>query len=122
LAIHAAKGFPGWARHLVHEHEDFAAALSPRGYTWAGQLPTGVVLATARLVGCFRITASNRYQLPTGECIVLEGPELSFGDYEPGRYGWLLADVLPLTEPVPARGALGLWDWTMPAQVVTARS
>lgn len=39
------------------------------------------------------------------------GNERAFGDYAPGRYAWLLADVTPLAEPIPARGALGLWEW-----------
>jgi len=40
--------------------------------------------------------------------------ERAFGDYSPGRWAWLLADVKPLTTPIPARGALGLWNWEAP--------
>ncbi len=40
-----------------------------------------------------------------------DSPERAFGDYSPGRYAWLLADVKPLATPIPARGALGLWNW-----------
>lgn len=36
--------------------------------------------------------------------------ELAFGDYSAGRYAWLLADVQALPEPVPCKGALGLWE------------
>jgi hypothetical protein len=32
-----------------------------------------------------------------------------YGDYAPGRYAWLLADVRPLPTPVPAKGRQGLW-------------
>jgi hypothetical protein len=35
-----------------------------------------------------------------------------FGDFTPGRFAWVLADVEPLPEPVPARGHQGLWEWT----------
>ena len=38
-------------------------------------------------------------------------PELLFGDYEPGRYAWMLEDVRQFAEGVPAKGALGLWEW-----------
>lgn len=31
----------------------------------------------------------------------------------PGQYHWRLANVRPLPEPVPARGALGLWTPTV---------
>lgn len=35
--------------------------------------------------------------------------EKAFGDYSPGRYGWLLSDPVMFAEPIPARGMLGLW-------------
>lgn len=35
-----------------------------------------------------------------------------FGDYRPGRYGWLLDDIEPVDPPVPARGYQQLWEWT----------
>jgi hypothetical protein len=38
-------------------------------------------------------------------------PERSFGDYTPGRYAWILTNIKPLPAPIPAKGALGLWDW-----------
>lgn len=34
-----------------------------------------------------------------------------FGDFTPDRYAWLLTDITPLAEPIPAKGRLGLWDW-----------
>lgn len=34
-----------------------------------------------------------------------------YGDFTPGRYAWLLDDIEPLPEPIPARGAQGLWEW-----------
>lgn len=35
--------------------------------------------------------------------------QLPWGDYRPGRYAWLLADITPLPDPIPARGRQGLW-------------
>lgn len=43
-------------------------------------------------------------------------PVLAFGDYTPGRWAWKIEDVELLPEPVPARGALGLWAWTPPGK------
>lgn len=43
--------------------------------------------------------------------------EAAFGDYRSNRFAWILGDVRPLPEPVPATGRLGLWDW---AEVVPA--
>lgn len=41
--------------------------------------------------------------------------QLPYGDFRPGRWGWILDHVEPLDEPVPAKGALGLWRWSLPA-------
>lgn len=38
--------------------------------------------------------------------------EVPFGDYTPGRFAWLLDDITPLDDPVPAVGHQGLWEWT----------
>jgi hypothetical protein len=34
-----------------------------------------------------------------------------YGDYEPGRFAWILGCVVPLDEPVPATGRQQLWNW-----------
>ena len=38
--------------------------------------------------------------------------EYEFGDYANGRFGWVLDNVRPLANPVPASGALSLWTPT----------
>lgn len=123
LAIHAAKSYPRAARRLCLE-EPFLSALKAAGLIQYGlwhisnnDLPLGAIVATCELVDCVRIESypiSYSYysahpfrvnSIPPGE------PELLFGDYTPGRYAWILADVKPLPESVPARGELGLWQW-----------
>jgi hypothetical protein len=37
--------------------------------------------------------------------------ELPWGDFTPGRWAWLLGDIVKLAEPIPARGLQGLWEW-----------
>lgn len=109
LAIHAAKGFPKWARETCEEFE-FARELGPN------PLPLGAVVATCRLVSCIPTLAlqSNRLiEVPNVACcdpFYLDDHERAFGDYFPGRWAWLLADVEPC-DPIPAKGALSLWDW-----------
>ncbi|MCX6021989.1 MAG: ASCH domain-containing protein, partial [Chloroflexi bacterium] len=100
LAIHAAAGFPRWAKELCAQ-EPFAAALRMAGYTEAKALPRGAVVAVCLLDDCVAITEENR---PAE-------PEASFGDYREGRWAWQLSEVRALSEPVRARGALGLWQW-----------
>ena len=43
--------------------------------------------------------------------------ERALGNYEPGRYAWLLSDVRPV-DPIGVRGAQGLWD--VPDELVYA--
>jgi len=35
--------------------------------------------------------------------------ELAYGDYSPGRFGWMLEDLYCLGMPIPITGHLGLW-------------
>ncbi len=37
--------------------------------------------------------------------------QLPYGDFYPGRFAWLLGDVVKLPEPIPCRGHQGLWEW-----------
>jgi hypothetical protein len=130
LAIHAAKTFPGWAKDLCYG-DPFRSALGwkqPPGMMsqqWLDQiarnlkeLPTGAVIGFATVEGCREIIHSV-YPTPTkghylvGEDRIIppQSPELEFGDYSPGRWAWLLKDAMQLETPVPAKGALGLWEW-----------
>lgn len=117
LAIHASKRFPVEDRDLFQE-EPFWSALrrpdprypgSPRFEDWYS-LPIGAIVAVANLhrVERIHVNGDGRSGLARSEILVGE-PELSFGDYLPGRFGWVLSNVHPLPEPVPCRGALGLW-------------
>lgn len=110
LAIHAAKGFPGDARMLCGE-PPFSFALGAAGVRYS-ELPLGAVVAIANLhrVGRIRRRGDGAV-IVAGRDLPVEGDELEFGDYTPGRFGWVLTNVRPLREPIPARGSLGLWDW-----------
>ena len=96
LVIHAAKGFPKWAREICDEPE-FAEALS--GWD-AGSLPLSMGLCIVRLVEC----------VPTQD-VKPSTKELCFGDYTFGHYAWLTEYVMPLPPGEPVRGALGLWEY-----------
>jgi activating signal cointegrator 1 len=120
LAIHAAAGFPVDAR-LYASLPQFKGPLVEAGYRVDHRqssrsaalldhtLPLGAVIATARLVRCVRTEEIARHINPQ---------ERAFGDYDPGRFAWVLAEVVKLPEPVPAKGALGLWEWTLPEGVL----
>ena len=76
-------------------------------------LPRGAIVAVAELVSVIPTEILNRQ----GSWIIdtdtwsMTDQERAFGDYTPGRYAWLLADVQPLATPIPTKGALGLWNW-----------
>ena len=138
VAIHAAKGFPRDAILLCRD-EPFRTVLKTVIKT-PNDLPRGAIVAVAILDDVMPIVGRP---LPSGKpCVSLDEfdiarvwrpsmlggerlhvgdisreHEAAFGDYTPGRFGWLLKDVRPLREPVPCRGALGLWD--VPPEVFT---
>jgi hypothetical protein len=120
LAIHAAKGFPKDAQLLVLTDWRFFGGLKPQlaasyqangirlvpsapGYEALRELPRGVVIATCRLVDCVTISREFEAELDPGE--------RAFGNYESGRFAWILEDVKPLEGPIPAKGMLSLWEW-----------
>lgn len=109
LAIHASQRFPRECRELCDD-DAFAAVIDPTGTldpTRRGaHLPRGAVIATARMVGCIR---TERFR----ERADYER-ERPFGNYADGRWAWLLVDVVPFWVPVPAKGALSLWEWSPP--------
>jgi len=103
LAIHAGKG---WSR----DDREFADELHARGILPipSNELPHGVVLGTVQLSGLARSHIALRWEEATDL-------EQELGDYSAGRYAWLLSAPQPFAEPIPARGALGLWEWERPA-------
>lgn len=121
LAIHAAKGYGGLpGRNLTDFclNEPFRSALFAGGIRQLvpGQdLPLGAVVAVATLHAC--VLANHCTEFPWWEGSAAPH-ELAFGDFTPGRWLWILRDVLPLPEPIPARGSLNLWEWNAPAEVL----
>ena len=96
LAIHAAKRPVRLAR-LPYR---FAVA-TRQAYgvnNWQGLYwPLGEVIATVRIAGV----------MPAEQ---VSDPD-PFGDHSPGRFAWLLDDVVKFA-PVPARGNQRLWEWS----------
>lgn len=111
LAIHSAKRYPTEARRLACGYP-FMELLASHDRN-PDALPRGVVLATCQLINCIRIP---KLGAPGEVEQFVRGfggyPfEASLGDYSAGRWAWILADIRPLAELVPAKGALGLWEW-----------
>lgn len=110
IAIHAAKqlehaqiervlgspAFDGLGRARQHVLLD---ALTSERY------PLGAIIAVANVIDVVRIG------FPTDADARIPEPgtiEYALGDYQPGRYAWLLSDATPI-RPVPCRGQQAIW-------------
>lgn len=95
LAIHAAK------RWTADEREEWEIACQTYGMP-PGQPPLGAVIAVTLLVDVRRT-----------ETLLAEGvspEEQEWGNFGPGRFGWMLADIVALPRPIPFKGAQGLFE------------
>ncbi len=73
-----------------------------------GTPPLGRIVAVADLVECLPTEG-----VPGGAMTDLER---LFGDFSAQRWAWQLENVIRLAEPIPCRGAQGLW--TPPGEIV----
>jgi hypothetical protein len=66
------------------------------------QLILGCIVGKVNLVGVERTEDLLK---------TLSADEKAFGDYSPGRYGWILEDAEMFDKPIGARGNLGIWNY-----------
>jgi hypothetical protein len=111
LAIHVAKSLPMYAEGFCEEPV-VQHLLDAAGYTLHANarnnprgLPLGCIVALVWLDDVQRIAPD----------FPADSVERAFGNFAPGRYAWTFSQCYRLTEPLPARGALGIWDWQPPA-------
>jgi activating signal cointegrator 1 len=127
LAIHAAKGLGPVGGNkglydLCYHTEPFCSVLRE----WYSARQTGPfhaldyldhqrgkIVATCDLVDVYRIQdgVTGFYADDSSIRFDLTDQERSFGDYTPGRFAWLLSNIVALETPIPAKGALGLWNY-----------
>jgi len=96
LLIHAAKGFPSFARNFAETER--ALGRLP------GKLPFGAIVGKVLLKNVYRTDEIA----PT-----LTALERLYGDYAWGRWAWELTDAVMFDDPIPYKGALGLFDVTL---------
>ena len=111
IAIHASKEMPRDFRTLAAT-EPFSSVLAQRN----GDLPRGCVLCVTSLLDVQELVARDDAKYVV-ERYGAEH-EWDFGNYERGRFAWILGPVtLVLTPPVYVKGKLGLWDWDSAVRV-----
>src|SRR2546429_7777378 len=109
LATPAAKKYPRTAQ-MVAISSPFIEPLNRAGYL--PDIPLGAVVAICHLTNCIPVEVVDNASNVFGVSLEpLSERERAFGDYSPGRFAWILEAVKPLPQPIPAKGALGLWEW-----------
>jgi hypothetical protein len=126
IAIHASKTFRE-TRSLCFQgpfysvlHVAGLVDIVRPGVLGVERLPCGAIVAVAELkhVGCIRHDRQGVYvggNYRDGPHVDVSASELLFGNFTPGRFGWVLDKIVRLREPISCRGSLGLWD--VPADV-----
>jgi len=125
LAIHASastdKEIVSFLQHDPFFQSALKAALGEGAAAFDMRaLPRGAVLGIGFLEDVIRIPrAKTTYQsnaaksenFRRGITLPPPMPELAFGDYEPGRFAWVIGRVKTFEKPAPAKGSLSLWEW-----------
>lgn len=97
LAIHAGKA--------TADAEAFNAEMRAGGNEpWP--MVYGAIIAVGNLVRIVRTEGLGH----------ISDQEREMGNYAPGRFGWFLEDVMPLSRPVIVRGQQGLWEVPHPVE------
>jgi hypothetical protein len=101
IAIHAAKRFDA-------DQREFSMVERALGRL-PDRLPFGAIVAVASLIDVRR---SEELKLSVSAL------ERLYGNYEANRFGWLLQDIRPLSQPVGCAGRQSMW--TLSAEVSAA--
>jgi hypothetical protein len=102
LAIHAAKKWDDEQQEITGDLAERFPEL--RKYIQHTP-PLGAILGICRLVHCYETEAIRNG---------LGKLERAVGDYGDGRFAWKLQLLEVFDEPIPAKGAQKIWDWTPP--------
>jgi hypothetical protein len=116
LLIHASKKSKKENLDLAYR-EPFFSSLKPQFIKNSDLYYPGCIIAKCNLVDCLEIKISGDRAALLGNngmiTTAVEAPELCFGNYTPGRFAWILEDIEPLENPIPAKGQLGLWEFDL---------
>lgn len=137
LLIHASQRFNKEQAKAMAKDPAFDI-IGEAGYDWRPwgkptTLPLGAIIGSVNLVDTFQFSKDAQSQLQAYgaeqnpwipyreggndfESLEEEDEwqdniikELAFGDYSPGRYGWLLSNPVMFDRPIPAKGSQGFW-------------
>jgi len=104
----------------AEQSEEIRAALTRHGIALTSRdrigesLPLGCVVATAHIERVVRFRRDDPFVASLSE------KERAFGDYTPGRYGFVLSNVIKFDEPIRVRGRQNIWEWCYPGDSARA--
>jgi hypothetical protein len=110
VAIHAAAKWTAdqeafWEKHVAAPHcVNSLFAFRNIGIVNRQFLSRGMIIAVGELYGCRRtedLVASG----------ILTDLEKEWGNYAPGRFGWLFRNIIHLPTPIPYPGRQGWFRW-----------
>ncbi|WP_113926888.1 ASCH domain-containing protein [Bacillus sp. P14.5] len=106
FAIHASQRIDKSAceQPLIHN------LLARHGFT-KENLPTGKIIGRCTLQNCIKVIESHNEQAILEDGRIVSGQELWLGDYRVGNYVWEVTGMRTLSEFIPAKGRLGLWEF-----------
>lgn len=119
-----------WASLIVWGHKTIETRSWPAPSTILGtrigihaaMTTQGIKLADE--LGLLRHCGMERAKLPLGALVATCVVDASvpteklcgdpYGDFRPGRYGWILSGIEPLAEPIPVKGRQGIFTVELP--------
>jgi activating signal cointegrator 1 len=127
LLIHASKKIDQPQLELTLT-EPFVSVLKSSGYVDHEQLsaylgkgkfmlPLGAIIGKVNLVQTIafdqhRHAIENKTGVKfSNDVFQFTDQELAFGDFGPGRYGWLLQNPVLFKNPIPYKGSLSIWEF-----------
>ena len=103
LLIHASKGRAG----EIFAHEPPFKKYTPD----FKQLPFGYIIGKVILTDVIKIGTGALFHTSDEMMNKLTMEEKAFGDYTPGRFAWIMQELVLFKTPLAAKGSLILWEF-----------
>lgn len=97
LFIHASKR--KLTNKMIEEYHNQLKLLTNTNFNY------GHIIAKCNLVDCIIMTEELIKEIKKNS------KEYICGEYQVGRYAWILEDIKYLKKPIPAKGRLGIWEY-----------
>lgn len=106
LAIHTSKKIDS----NVCNHDTIQQLLSEHGLN-KKNLPTGMIIGVCNLINCLKVIEDNQGSAVLEDGRIVSGNDYFLGDFRVGNYIWEVSNKEMLSDFIPAKGQLGLWEY-----------